>query len=249
MVGFMRILIKNGLLLLSDGKSFRVCRGSIVIEDNLISECIPDDEAGGAQAFGGAKAAGNPQANGGFDRVLDASDALVMPGLINAHTHAYMSLFRNYADDREFFDWLHSVEVVEDEMSGEDCYWATMLSAAEMIRTGTTCFVDMCLRSSKDGVKSGPKGAVSGAVNDSGMRAFLSRGLVGESDDEGSLRRLNEFLADKHLNEGSDRIKFILGPHAPYSCGQSILKLIRETGFRENLMATIHISESEEENA
>jgi len=225
----MKTLIQNAKLLLPEGGGFRISCGDIIINDRLISRILLHDNDR-------TDIPGNTEKT---DRVIDASGCL-----INAHTHAYMSLFRNYADDLEFFDWLHKVEQVEDLMSEEDCYWTTMLSIAEMIRTGTTCFVDMCLRSSRNGHTSGPQGAVSGAVNDSGIRAFLSRGLVGDAEDEGSLRRLNEFLADANLNQDSDRTGFILGPHAPYSCNQSILKLIRHTGIEENMMATIHISES-----
>ena len=226
----MRTLIKNGELLLVDGGKFSVVRGDVVVKDKLIDRVILNGD----------------NIDDGYDKVIDATNTLVMPGLINAHTHAYMSLFRNYADDLEFFDWLKSVEVVEDKMTAEDCYWTTLLSVAEMIKTGTTCFVDMCMRSS-DGAKTGPKGAVSGAVNDSGMRAYLSRGLVGDADNKESLRRMNEFLADMKLNSNNERVNFILGPHAPYSCSRSLLEKIREVGLKEGMMATIHISESEAE--
>lgn len=230
----MNILIKGGKILLWEEGQFRIVKGSVIIKDKLIDKILLSDEE-----------VLNEVAD--FDKVIDATDSLVMPGLINAHTHAYMSIFRNYADDMEFFDWLHSVEVVEDKMTGEDCYFATLLSIAEMIKTGTTCFVDMCLRSSIEGEKTGPKGVVSGAVNDSGMRAFLGRGLVGEAGDEGSTRRLNEFLVDMELNADSDRVKYILAPHAPYSCTQKLLKMIRDVGAEKDMLATIHVSESESE--
>ena len=232
----MNIFIRNGKLLLPDADSFRISEGDVWISDNTICRIL--------EKRSGEIPSDSTQTP---DRIIDASGRLVMPGLINAHTHAYMSLFRNYADDMEFFDWLHSVEVVEDRLSAEDCYWATLLSVAEMLRTGTTCFADMCLRSAAPGALSGPGAAVSGAVNDSGIRAFLSRGLVGNSDDEGSLRRLNEFLADAAQNRESRTCRFLLGPHAPYSCEKSLLKLVRETGLQKNMMATIHISESEAE--
>lgn len=230
----MKILIKNGEILLPDEKDFKIVRGSVIIDGKQISDCIFGDELARIN-------------EDDFDKIIDATDSLIMPGLINAHTHAYMSLFRNYADDMEFFDWLDSVGAVEERITAEDCYWATLLSIAEMIRTGTTCFVDMYIRSSKDGAKTGPKSAVSGAVNESGIRAFLGRGLVGKAGDEGSMRRLNEFLAEAKLYKDDDRVNFILAPHAPYTCGQSILELIKETGLKEKMMATIHISESEDE--
>lgn len=226
----MRILIKNGEVLVSEEEKLVVRRGDVIVNGEKIEKVANGEFDGDLSEF---------------DRVLDATDKLVMPGLINAHTHAYMSIFRNYADDLEFFDWLHKVEVVEDRMTEEDCYWATLLSIIEMIKTGTTCFVDMCHRSSSS--VDGKGRAVSSAVNESGMRAFIGRGLVGEADSEGAQRRLNEFLADVELFEESDRVKFILAPHAPYSCPQSLLKLVRETGLERGMMATIHIAESDTE--
>ena len=137
----MRTLIKNGKILLWEGKSFKVADGDIAIKDNIIDEI----RLTGKKKFDEKL----------FDKVIDASDSLVMPGLINAHTHAYMSIFRNYADDLEFFDWLNRVQTVEDRMTGEDCYWTTLLSVIEMYKTGTTCFVDMNIKSSIDGAKKG----------------------------------------------------------------------------------------------
>ncbi len=228
----MRTLVKNGKILLYEKDNFKIVSGDVIIKDQLIEKVIQGK---------------NSENTADFDKVIDASNSLVMPGLINAHTHAYMSIFKNYADDLDFFDWLHSVEQIEDQMTAEDCYWTSLLSIIEMIKTGTTCFVDMCLRSSIKGIKTGPEGAVSGAVNDSGMRAFLGRGLVGEAGEEGTERRINEFLLDYNLNKDNDRVKYILAPHAPYSSPKSLLKKIREIGQNNNLMATIHIAESQAE--
>ena len=75
---------------------------------------------------------------------FDARGMLVMPGLVNMHTHAYMTIMRNYADDVGFSEWLFKrVMPVEDSMPREMAYWASLLACMEMIRTGTTCFVDM----------------------------------------------------------------------------------------------------------
>lgn len=233
----MRILIKNGELLLLEDEKLVVKNGGIVINGKMIEKVLVkgkhDDEM-------------TKLRDDDYDKVIDASNKLVMPGLINAHTHAYMSIFRNYADDLEFFDWLQKVEAVEDKMTAEDCYWTSLLSIIEMIKTGTTCFVDMCMRSST-GAMTGPHGAVSGAVNDSGMRAYLGRGLVEEADTPGAQRRINEFLADAALYDDNDRVNFILAPHAPYSSPRSLLESIRKIGLEKEMMATIHIAESDAE--
>lgn len=218
----MKTLIKNGEVLMWGDGGFEVKRGDVVVNGKRIEKVLNGGYDGDL---------------GEFDKVIDATDKLVMPGLINAHTHAYMSIFRNYADDLEFFDWLHKVEVVEDKMTEEDCYFATLLSVIEMMKTGTTCFVDMCMMSK----------VVSRAVKDSGMRAFIGRGLVEEADSPGAKRRINEFLEDAELNADSDRVKFILAPHAPYSSPLSLLERVREIGVERGMMATIHIAESDAE--
>ena len=230
----MKILIRNGLLLLPDGNGFRTEAGQIVVNEERIEKVFTGEED-------------LPET--GYDKVIDASGRLVMPGLINAHTHAYMSIFRNYADDLEFFEWLEKVQNVEDQLTIEDSYWASLLSIVEMIRTGTTCFIDMYMHSTRTGAVSGPEGAVAAAVNDSGIRAYLSRGMVGEAYDEGSKRRFGEFLPELELYRDHSRVHFLLGPHATYSCMPDLLKRIRDMGLEKKMGATIHIAESEAESA
>ena len=78
------------------------------------------------------------------DRVIDGKGKLVMPGLINAHTHLSMTLMRNYADDLPFSDWLFKkIKPLEDHLLPEDVRFGAKLGIAEMIRGGTTCFHDM----------------------------------------------------------------------------------------------------------
>ncbi len=172
------------------------------------------------------------------DKIIDGAGRLAVPGLINAHTHAYMSLFRNCADDLAFDDWLFgTILPMEDQLSGEDAYWGTMLSCIEMIKTGTTAFIDMHLFPH----------FVAQAVNDIGMRAVLTRGLVGEDDDEGGRRRINEALADVEEFKDNDRIQFMLAPHAPYTCNDGYLRICADEAKKHGLGIHIHLSESENE--
>ena len=72
------------------------------------------------------------------DEVIDGSHKVLMPGMVNAHTHAYMSVFRNYADDLPFAEWLfEKIDPLESKMTSEQAYWGNLLSIAEMISTGT----------------------------------------------------------------------------------------------------------------
>ena len=210
------------------------------------SDLLQAGRAADPQRYTGAAA--EVPAAARIDKVIDAAGKLVLPGLINAHTHAYMSIFRNYADDLEFFDWLAKVQAVEERLTVQDSYWAALLSIVEMIRTGTTCFVDMYMHSTLTGAKTGPDGACAAAVRDSGIRAFLSRGMVGEAYDDGSNRRFREWEAEMALFKDEERIRYLLGPHAPYSCAQSLLRRIRDYGLSHQMMATIHLAESEAES-
>ena len=168
------------------------------------------------------------------DYIIDGTSRLAIPGLINTHTHSYMSFFRNIADDLSFSDWLFGrISPLEDKLTHEDMYWGAMLACIEMIRTGTTCFVDMNM----------DMRAVIDAVTHSGMRAVLSRGLVGEGNNEGGRVRLEENL--RAFTECTNpNITFLLGPHAPYTCDCEYLKIVTDTAKKHNLGLTIHLSES-----
>ncbi len=228
----MKILIKGGLALLFDGQTFKTEFKDILVEGNTISKV----------ADPGSLSEASPEDS--ELKILDASGKLVMPGLINAHTHAYMSLFRNYADDRDFWDWLSAVQKVEEDMTEEDCYWGTLLNAIEMIKTGTTCFVDMNIKTAKKGHTTGPLSSCSGAANDAGMRAVITRGLSGNADDEDSLVKFGRVIDEIETFKGNDRIRFWFGPHAPYSCMADYLQKLTNAAKEYGCGITIHLSES-----
>ena len=95
-----------------------------------------------------------------------------MPGLINTHTHAAMTLLKGYADDLPLMEWLSTkIWPLEAKLNGEDIYWGTMLAIAEMIKSGTTTFNDMYFFMDQ----------AARAVEESGIRALLSRGMIGVS--------------------------------------------------------------------
>ena len=167
------------------------------------------------------------------EKVIDGHNRLVLPGLINTHTHAYMSIFRNIADDLEFNDWLFGkILPLEDKLTPNDIYWGNMLAALEMISTGTTSYVDMTINM---------EGSMKAAL-DSGLRARVSRGLVGAGNDEGGAVRIKENL--DYLKHQNDKVSVILGPHAPYTCDPEYLKIVTNVAKEHNLPLTIHLSES-----
>ncbi len=173
------------------------------------------------------------------EKVIDGSGKLLVQGLVNAHTHAYMSLMRGRADDLPFNDWLFGhILPLEDKLLPDDFYWGTLLSVCEMIRSGTTSFLDMHMMPEKCAI----------AVEESGIRAVLSRGLVGESRlDDGGLRRIEEAKADITKFKGCEKLQFMLAPHSPYTCSPEFLETVIETADELNLGINIHLSESERE--
>ncbi len=183
-----------------------------------------------------AEAREQPQAmDAGDYQVINAAHQLVMPGLINMHTHAYMTVMRNYADDVDFDEWLfRRVMPVEDQLPKEAAYWSSLLGCMEMIQTGTTSFVDMHMFHTQS-----PKAAMQ-----AGMRGFIGRGLVGEDGDGYS--RFQEALEEKAAYE-SDLLKFILSPHAIYSCSEKLLAQVAEEAQKQKMLKQIHLSESEAE--
>ncbi len=184
--------------------------------------------------------AGIGRAPEGFrpQETVDGSRRTVMPGLVNAHTHAYMSVFRNYADDLPFAEWLFGkITPLEDRMTPEQAYWGNLLSIMEMIRTGTTCFIDMQMF---------PRMAVK-ACADSGMRAVITRGLVGsDRNDPGAVRRLGEAFDEMEYAKSlpDAQVRFALGPHAIYTCGEDLLRRVAEIAKDKGLGVNMHLSET-----
>ena len=210
----MNILIKDVLALLPEG--VKTC--SVYISDGLISSV--------SNAPDGFEA----------DKTISCSGKMLIPGLVNAHTHASMTILRNCADDLLFNDWLFgTILPLEEKLTGEDCYWGMKLAIMEMLRSGTTSFIDMY--SFMDNLAQ--------AVLDTGIRAVLSRGLVGSPDDPaiGELR-IKEALDAVDKWKDVENLSFMLAPHAPYTCDEGYQREIAAEAKRQGLAITTHISES-----
>ena len=169
------------------------------------------------------------------EKTIDGTDRLVMPGLINAHTHSYMAFMRNCADDLSFMDWLFGrIDPIEQKMTDEDAYWGACLAILEMMKSGTTCFNDMQMNIMQ----------TTKAVKESGMRAVICRGLIGSGDNEAGRIRLDQTYAERDAYRDCDRLTFRLGPHAPYTCDEAFLKIVAKEAERENMGIHMHLSES-----
>lgn len=169
------------------------------------------------------------------DQVIDCTDKLLMPGFVNTHTHAAMTLFRSYADDMALMDWLENkVWPAEANLTGDDVYWGTMLAIAEMLRSGTTAFADMYFFMND----------VANAVAESGIRAVLARGMAGVAPTANqALEETEAFF--KAWNGGADgRITVMVGPHAPYTCPPDYLKKVMALAGKLGAEIHIHLSET-----
>lgn len=213
----MGIVLKDILAILPNGEKDEVRKTCIYIEGNRIAAV-------------GEKPEGFRE-----DKVIDGQDRLVIPGLINCHTHSYMAFMRNVADDLSFMDWLFgTIDPIEQQMTDEDTYWGACLAIIEMVKSGTTCFNDMQMNIHQ----------TTRAVKESGMRAVISRGLIGSGHDEAGQMRLRQAYEERDAAKDCDRLSFMLGPHAPYTCDDGFMRVVSEEAKKNGMRIHVHLSES-----
>jgi len=171
------------------------------------------------------------------DDVLDARGTILVPPLINGHTHAGMTLFRGYGDDLPLMRWLEEkIWPIERRLEAEDVYWGTRLACLEMIRSGTVRFWDMYWHAP----------AAARAVTDAGMRATVAAPLI---DIDGRSQEMRE-AARRSLDElagAGERIDAGLAPHAIYTVTEDSLRWIAELAAERDFPVQIHLSETEQE--
>lgn len=215
----MKTLIKNGLVITMDEKRNKLYEQlDILIEDNKIIKL-------------------ETNINDDVDKVIDASNKVILPGLINAHTHLGMSIFRATNDNLNLNDWLtKKIWPIEDNMNNDDMYYSTLLSCIEMIETGTTTANDMYFNWPAE-LK---------AIKETNIRCMFSRTLIGDVDESG-INKINEFkdLYNKHKND--ELLSFAVTPHGLYTCSKEYLKLCEELATELNLPIHVHFCENEGE--
>lgn len=212
----MGIIIKNCNLISMSEKRDKIEYGvDILIEDGKIKQIGKIDES--------------------YNKVIDATGKIVMPGLINTHAHISMSIFRETVDGLSLHDWLNNkIWPMEDKLTTEDIYWATLLSCYEMISSGCTTINDMYFMTD-DIIK---------AVLDSGVRIQTTRTLMG--NDPNDLSRLKELKRLLKTYHDFETISFNCGIHGFYT---SSLDYIRKCiDFAEDNKLNIHIHFCEDAN-
>ncbi|HYA42292.1 MAG TPA: amidohydrolase [Syntrophobacteraceae bacterium] len=171
---------------------------------------------------------------------LDISGCVALPGLINAHTHAAMTLFRGLADDLPLMDWLHGhIFPAEAKLSEQWVYWGTMLACAEMILSGTTAFCDMYLFEHK----------TAEAAKRAGVRALVGEVLYDfDSPAYGTIEnglKHTEMLIERW--RGDPLIDVAIEPHALYTCSPDLLRKCHRISAARDVPLVVHLSENEAE--
>lgn len=214
-----RVLLKVGGLVQS-AQQFDLSPGYLVFEGDRIV-------AAGLGSFKGDSA---------DCEVIDRPRCVAIPGLVNTHGHAAMTLLRGAGDDMPLMNWLNErIFPLEAKLTEQAIYWGTTLAAWEMIQSGTTCFTDMYFFMN-DAAK---------AVADTGLRAVLSWGMVGLDDasKQAGIRNSRSFIAAWN-HEANGRITTTLGPHAPYTCPPDYLRQVAELSHELGVAVQIHLSET-----
>ncbi len=173
------------------------------------------------------------------DEVIDGRGLALVPGLVNAHTHAAMTLFRGHADDRPLMEWLERyIWPVEKRMNDEDVYWGTRLACLEMIAGGTTRFWDMYWHAD----------ATAKAVEDAGVRAVTAAPLIDDDDPAKSERACRDAeLSLERIAAGGGLASPGFAPHAIYSVSSRSLRWVAERAAELEMPTQIHLSETEAE--
>lgn len=217
-----QFIIKNGYFAVMNADK-PVIHGVMVVEDQriqYIGETVPADLTLAPDV-----------------ETIDGKGLLFLPGLVNTHGHAAMSLLRGHGDDLALQVWLQEkMWPMEAKFTSQDVYWGTSLSVLEMLKGGTTTFVDMYDHMDQ----------VAKVTTESGMRGVLMRGAIGLCPEDVQLAKLAEaiqFAKDWH-GQANGRITTMMSPHAPYTCPPAFIEKFVQAAHDLNLPMHTHMSET-----
>lgn len=217
------VLIKNGTILTMDAQNSVIQQGVLGIKGDTISTI----GTGNRKKF---------QAK----RIIDAKGGLILPGLINGHTHAAMTLFRGLADDLPLMEWLNNyIFPAESRMDADFVYSGTLLACAEMIMSGTTTFCDMYLFEDE----------VARAAKEAGMRSLVGEVLYDfDSPNYGPIDNGLKYTEDL-INKWQDDplVSIAVEPHSLFTCSPELLSRSNELALKYNVPLIIHVAETRSE--
>ncbi len=208
------LIIKGGSVLAANGA---IIDGGVVVVDNGFITFVGKDTK--EKAY----------------KVIDAKGCAVMPGLVNAHTHLSMTIFRGFAEELSYEDWTKKIQEAEMKLSPADVRAGAYLGVLEMIRSGTTAFADMYIH--MDGVAQ--------VVEETDMRAALGYGMIEglNEDPDTKLRNRAEF-ARKWNGAAGGRITTMYAPHSAASCSKEFLIKVKERAAMDKSKIHIHVLET-----
>ncbi|MGZ0746983.1 amidohydrolase [Haloparvum sp. AD34] len=215
-------------------ETLAITGGRVLHPDGRVTESdvLVDRESGTIEAIG-------PDLEG--DETLDADGGLVMPGLVNAHTHVAMSLLRGYADDKELDAWLQEdIWPIEAELTPEDVEVGAELGVLEMIKSGTTTFADMYFHVDR----------IADVVDRAGVRARLGHGIVTVGKDEEDARAdVEEGIEVATTLDGAadGRIRTAFMPHSLTTVIEELLAEGLELAAAHDVPVHLHANETEDE--
>ena len=220
------ILIVNGTVITMDSNRTILEAGAVVIKDGTIVAVGPSESL---------------KSKFKAKETINANGKIVMPGLINTHTHAAMVIFRGFADDLPTQEWLENYiwSAEAKYINAETVRLGTLLAIAEMIRSGITTFNDMYFFEDE----------VVQAAKEAGIRAVVGECLLDfptpnkKTPQEGL--KYTEMLIQKWRDD--PLITVAVAPHAPYTCSPEILKSAKNLSDKYNVPLHIHLSETEKE--
>jgi 5-methylthioadenosine/S-adenosylhomocysteine deaminase len=217
------ISVYNGNILPMDNQDTIIQDGLVAISGNTI-QYVGNDEKGSISA----------------QKELDAEGGLILPGLINGHTHAAMTLFRGLADDLPLMDWLNNyIFPAEGKMDADFVRTGTLLACAEMIMSGTTTFCDMYLFEEE----------VARAAKEAGMRCLVGEVLYDfPSPSYGVVEE--GFIYTEELIERwkeDPLINIAVEPHSLFTCGVELLVKANDLALRKGVPLILHMAETREE--
>ena len=215
----MRTLITNAYILDMVGDTANIEKKEILINNNIIEKI--DKEIDKSIEI---------------DEKINAKNMLVMPGLVNTHTHLAMSIFRGYKTDKKLMDWLeNAIFPVEEKLKPEDIYWNSYLSCLEMIKSGTTTCNDMYFGMNK----------TVEAIEDTGLRAVIAWCIKDDSIKD-KVEKTREY-AKRYNNDKNSKIKIFVSADAPHTCNPDTINLCVNLAKELNTGLHIHLAETLDE--
>lgn len=172
------------------------------------------------------------------DKVIDAKGCVVMPGLVNGHTHVSMTLFRDFAKNLGHKEWTAKIQKAEAKLTPADIRTGAYLGVLEMIKSGTTAFADMYFHMDE----------VAEVVSETGIRASLGYGMIEGMNEDSETKLKNRVEFNRKWNgEANGRITTLYAPHSTLSCFKEFLMKIKEQVVRDGTGIHIHVLETEAE--